>query len=65
MKLKYIGRNVDRGLINGRVYECRIRFIANSYGFTFIELLAIEYNKHTIVLYTSFDTLLQNWEELK
>lgn len=65
MKLKYIGRNGDPGLINGRVYECHIRSITNSFGFSFIELQAVGYSKCTIILYTSLDTLLQNWEELK
>lgn len=65
MKLKYIGRDCDRGLINGHVYECRICDIIDNFGFSFIELRTIGYNKRTIILYTSFDTLLQNWEELK
>lgn len=65
MKLKYIGRNDDRGLINGRVYECRIRDVPDRFGFSYIELQTINYSKHTIILYTSFDTLFQNWEELK
>jgi len=66
VKLKYVGHNNDdRGLINGRIYECRIRDINNGFGFSFIELRTIGYSKSTIILYTSFDTLLQNWEELK
>lgn len=65
MKLKYIGRNDDRGLINGRVYECRIRDITDGFGSSYIELLVIGYNKRANILYTSFNTLLQNWEELK
>lgn len=65
MKLKYIGRNGDCGLINGRVYECRIRDIIDSFGSSYIEFLVIGYNKHANILYTSFGTMLQNWEELK
>lgn len=66
MKLKYIGCNDDFGLINGRVYECHVRDITDNFGFSFIELRIIGYNKLAIIiLYTSFDTLLQNWEELK
>ena len=39
MKLKYVWHNNDdRGLINGRVYECHIREIINGFGSSFIEL---------------------------
>ena len=65
MKLKYIGRNDDRGLKNGVVYECHVQDIIDEYGISFIQLRVIEFPKHTIILYTSFDTLFQNWEELK
>lgn len=65
MKPKYIGRDGDLGLKNGRVYKCHIRDIIDSFGFSFIELRTIGYNESTIILYTSFGTLLQNWEELK
>lgn len=65
MKLKYIGRNGDLGLINGHVYECHTRSITNSFGFSFIEFQTVGYSKCTIILYTSFNILLQDWEELK
>ena len=65
MKLKYIGRDGDLGLKNGRVYKCHIRDIIDSFGFSFIELRTVGYSKCTIILYTSFNILLQDWEELK
>lgn len=65
MRLKYIGRNDDLGLVNGRVYECHIRDTIDSFGFSFVELRTVGYSKCTIILYTCFDILLQDWEELK
>lgn len=65
MKLKYIGSDSCCGLKNGVVYECHVQDIIDEYGISFIQLRVIEFPKHIIILYTSFDTLLQNWEELK
>ncbi len=65
MKLKYIRRKDDLGLVNGHVYECHIRDTIDSFGFSFIELRTVGHSKCTIILYTSFNILLQDWEELK
>lgn len=60
MKLKYIGSDSSCGLKNGVVYECRVQDIIDKFGISFIQLRVMAFSKHIIILYTSFDTLLQN-----
>jgi len=65
VKLKYIGSDSSCGLKNGVVYDCRVHDVIDNLGFSFIQLRVIGFSKHIIILYTGFDTLLQNWEELR